>query len=68
MPCGLPGPPFAQVALAVELRALIVEAVGHFVSDDYADAAVVHRRIDLAVKNGGCRMPAGKLMSLNDGL
>ena len=40
------GLPLAQIALAVVLRALIVEAVGHFVADDHADAAKVDRRID----------------------
>ena len=38
--------PLAQVALAVVLRALVVEAVGHLVADDHADAAEVHRRVD----------------------
>src|SRR5579864_7895383 len=34
-------PPILQIAARVELRALIVEAVGDFVADDRADAAVV---------------------------
>ncbi len=42
--------PLAQIALAVVLRALVVEAVGHLVADDHADAAEVHRRIDLEVE------------------
>ena len=44
------GLPLAQIALAVELGALVVEAVGHFVADDHADAAEVHCRIDLEVE------------------
>ena len=39
------GPPVAQVALAVELAALIVEAVRQLVADDGARAAVVDRRV-----------------------
>ncbi len=39
------GPPVAQHARAVELAALVVEAVGHLVADHHADAAVVDRRI-----------------------
>ena len=35
------GPPVAQVAVAVVLRALVVEAVADLVPDDGADAAVV---------------------------
>ena len=36
------GPPVAQVALSVELAALVVEAVDDLVSDDHADGAKVH--------------------------
>ena len=35
-------PPVAQVAMRVELAALIVEAMDDFVADDHADGAVVH--------------------------
>ncbi len=38
------GLPLAQVAVAVVFRALVVEAVGHFVADDHADAAEVDGR------------------------
>ncbi len=38
-------PPVAQIAGAVGLRALVVEAVAHFVADHRADAAVIDRRI-----------------------
>ena len=37
------GPPVAQVAFAVGLAALIVEAVADLVPDHRADRAVVHR-------------------------
>ena len=39
-------PPLAHVALCVELRAFVVEAVRHLMSDDHADGAIVDRRID----------------------
>ena len=35
------GPPVAQVAVFVELRALVIEAVGHFVADDHPDGSIV---------------------------
>ncbi len=38
------GPPVPQVAVSVELAALIVEAVNDFVSDDHADRADSSRR------------------------
>src|SRR5580692_1068321 len=40
-------PPIAQAALGVELRALVVETVGHFVADHRADAAIVDRKVGL---------------------
>ena len=58
-----------RLPLRVELAALVVEAVGQFVADDGADAAVVDGVVAcLGSKNGGCRMPAGKLMSFICGL
>src|SRR4051794_21082849 len=39
------GPPVVEVARAVVLRALVVEAVPDLVADDRADAAVVLRRV-----------------------
>ena len=39
------GPPVAQHAGGIRLRALIVEAVAHFVPDHAADRAVIHRDI-----------------------
>jgi hypothetical protein len=60
--------PLAQVALAVVLGALVVEAVGHLMADDDADAAEVDGGVDaVKSKKGGCRMPAGKLMSFSEG-
>ena len=44
------GLPFAQVAVAVIFRAFVVEAVGHLVADDYADAAEVDGRIDVRIE------------------
>src|SRR6478609_7476238 len=49
----LVGPPVAQRARAVELRALVVEAVADLVSDDRPDAAVVGRVVGLDVEEGG---------------
>jgi hypothetical protein len=61
------GPPVAQVAVAVELAALVVEAVPDLVADDGADAAVVDRVVGVASKNGGCRIAAGKTISFIPG-
>ena len=41
-------PPLLEVAVAVELAALVVEAVRDLVADDDADAAVVERLGELA--------------------
>ena len=52
------GPPVAQVALGVELAALVVEAVRHLVADDGAHGAVVHarrRRSDRRTAAAECR-------------
>jgi hypothetical protein len=57
-----------QVAFAVVLAALIVEAVTDLVADDGANAAVVRGIVRLALKNGGCRMAAGNTISFNSGL
>ena len=53
-------PPIAQVALAVELRALIVEAVGDFVADDGAHAAVVHGVVRFRIVEGRLHDARGK--------
>ena len=44
------GPPVVQVALAVVLRPLVVEAVTDLVTDDGPDAAVVERRVGVRVE------------------
>ena len=62
------GPPVVEVAVAVVLRALVVEAVADLVADDRADAAVVLGRLGVGRKNGFWRMPAGKQISLVPGL
>ena len=46
----LGGPPVVEVALAVVLRALVVEAVADLVTDDRADAAVVLGRVGVGVE------------------
>ena len=43
-------PPVAQVAVAVELAALVVEAVADLVADHGADRAVVHRVVGVGVE------------------
>ena len=43
-------PPVLQIALGVELRALIVEAVRHLVADHGADAAVIDRVIRFGIE------------------
>ncbi len=43
------GPPVVEVALAVVLRALVVEAVADLVADHRADAAVVLGRVGVRV-------------------
>ena len=43
-------PPVAQAAIGVDLSALVVEAMGDFVSDDRADGAVVHRRVSRRIE------------------
>ena len=60
-------PPIAQVTDGVVLPALVVETMSHFVADDRADAAIVHRVVGLALKKGGWRMPAGKTISFRFG-
>src|SRR6185437_9746230 len=43
-------PPVAQVALGIELAALVVKAVGHLVADDDADRAVVAGIVALLIE------------------
>ena len=56
-----------RLPLGVELAALVVEAVRHLVADHRADRPVVDGVVGLWSKNGGCRMPAGKTISLSCG-
>ena len=58
----------SRSAVGVELAALVVEAVADLVADHAADGAVVHRGIGFGSKNGGCRIAAGKTISLMSGL
>src|SRR6516162_7206717 len=44
------GPPVAEVALGVKLAAFVVEAVGEFVADDYADRSEVGGVFTVIVK------------------
>ena len=53
--------PLAQVALAVVLGALVVEAVGHLVADDHADAAEVDGRVDGEVEEGRLQNAGGEV-------
>ena len=57
-----------RLPVGVELAALIVEPVCQLVAHDRPDGAVIHGRIQLLSKNGGCRIPAGKLMLFCSGL
>jgi len=57
----LGGLPLAQVALAVVLGALVVEAVGHLVSDDDADAAEVDGGVDGEVEEGRLQNTGGEV-------
>ena len=62
------GPPVAQVALAVRLAPLIVEAVADLVADHGADRAVVHGVVRVHVEERRLQDAAGKMISLFDGL
>src|SRR5204862_6189883 len=42
-------PPHHQIAVGVKLRALIIEAVRHFVTDDRADAAIIERIVSFRI-------------------
>ena len=51
------------MAAGVELGALVVEAVTHFVADHRADGAI-DRRVGGEVEEGSLRMAAGNTISL----
>ena len=57
-------PPVAQITVVVELAPLIVITVNGFVPNDRAGGGIIYRVIFAGSKNGGCRIPAGKLMVL----
>ena len=61
-------PPVPQIAVGVELPALVVEAVGQLVADGGAGVAVVRRVVELRVEERRLSTPAGKLMSFICGL
>jgi len=61
-------PPVAQIALAVELAPLIVEAVGELVADDGAGGAVVDRGVAPRSIERRLQDAGGKLMLLRSGL
>ena len=46
-------PPHHQIAVGVKLRALIVEAVRHFVTDHRADAAIIKRIVGFRIIERG---------------
>ena len=45
-------PPILELAGRAELAALVVEAMAHFMADDRADRAIVHRRIGIRIEIG----------------
>src|SRR5665811_1084245 len=55
------GLPFAQVAVAVVFRALIVKAVRHLMPDDYADATEVDGRINVGIEKRGLQDARGEV-------
>ena len=61
-------PPVAEVALAVELAALVVEAVGELVADDGADVAVVDGVILFGVVEGGLEDASGEVDVVHAGV
>src|ERR1700730_11532362 len=54
------GPPVTQISLSVELRSLIVKAVGDFVADYGAHAAVIDGVVGLGVVEGRLQDAGGK--------
>ena len=62
------GPPVVEVALGVELAALVVEAVGEFVADDGADVAVVDGVVLGAVVEGRLQDSGGEVDVVHAGV
>src|SRR5690606_30178776 len=46
------GPPVLQIAVGIVLAPLIIESVGHLMTDDRTDSAIIHRIIRLVVEEG----------------
>ena len=44
------GPPLAQIAVLVELGALVVESVGHLMTDDHSDGTIVEGVVGLHIE------------------
>ncbi len=44
---------FLQVAVAIELRALVVKAMSHFMADDRAYATVIDGVVGVKIEEGG---------------
>lgn len=61
-------PPVAHHAVTVGFGPLIIKTVAHLVANDPADGSVVDRIIRRHVEEGGCKMAAGKTISLLLGL
>src|SRR6266542_2345621 len=53
-------PPHYQVSVRVELRARVVEAMRHFVTNDGADTAIVERVVRLRIVEGRLQNSRGK--------
>src|SRR5713101_7464117 len=47
---GLLGPPIAQITIGIELPPLIIEAMRHFVPDNWAEPVVVNRVVGVSVE------------------
>ena len=57
------GPPVVELAVAVVLGTLIVEAVADLMADHRSDTAIVRGVFGVGSKNGGCRMAAGNTIT-----
>ena len=53
-------PPVVQVSVLVVLAALIVESVGHFMSDDHTDGTIVGCVVSLGVEEGRLQDTCGE--------
>ena len=62
------GPPGIDVAMAIVLATLVIEAVRHLVADAHTDCAEVDRGILSEIVEGRLQDAGGKLMSFTVGL